>query len=128
FDLVLLNHVIEHIADYDTFVSELARILRPGGQLYVRTPNVTLRQGRFWDDYTHVKPYTPLSLDQLMQAHSLASVFMFPRSDHPRISLNIITGGRLRPILFGRVFGDEEIESMYRKPSTTDDEGTSIGR
>ncbi|MEN8206886.1 MAG: class I SAM-dependent methyltransferase [Pseudomonadota bacterium] len=39
FDMVSARHVIEHIPDPNAFISEIARILRPGGQLYLRTPN-----------------------------------------------------------------------------------------
>jgi 2-polyprenyl-3-methyl-5-hydroxy-6-metoxy-1,4-benzoquinol methylase len=39
FDLVVANHVIEHVGDQSAFVAEIARVLRPGGYCYVATPN-----------------------------------------------------------------------------------------
>lgn len=42
FDLVISNHVIEHVGDSDAqddHVRELARVLRPGGWLYLAMPN-----------------------------------------------------------------------------------------
>jgi SAM-dependent methyltransferase len=39
FDLVHANQVIEHIATLDTFLSEIERVLRPGGTAIVSTEN-----------------------------------------------------------------------------------------
>jgi SAM-dependent methyltransferase len=40
FDVVMSNQVIEHLADTDTFVREIRRILRPGGIAVVSTENL----------------------------------------------------------------------------------------
>jgi len=40
FDVVVSNQVLEHIADTDVFVSEVARLLRPGGVAAVSTENL----------------------------------------------------------------------------------------
>jgi SAM-dependent methyltransferase len=40
FDIVLLVEVIEHLENHRTAVSELARILKPGGILILTTPNI----------------------------------------------------------------------------------------
>lgn len=42
FDLVVFNHVIEHVGDkwaQDRVMTEIARILRPDGRLYLAVPN-----------------------------------------------------------------------------------------
>jgi SAM-dependent methyltransferase len=38
-DVCFADAVVEHLTDVDTFFSECARVLRPGGHLLVRTPN-----------------------------------------------------------------------------------------
>jgi 2-polyprenyl-3-methyl-5-hydroxy-6-metoxy-1,4-benzoquinol methylase len=38
FDVVVSSHVIEHVPDDDVFARELARIVRPGGYVYIETP------------------------------------------------------------------------------------------
>jgi ubiquinone/menaquinone biosynthesis C-methylase UbiE len=38
-DIVLSNQVIEHIKDYNGYLSEIARVLKPGGFLIISTPN-----------------------------------------------------------------------------------------
>lgn len=39
FDAVFYHHVIEHVGDAQASLSEIARVLRPAGWLYVGTPN-----------------------------------------------------------------------------------------
>jgi SAM-dependent methyltransferase len=48
FDTVLCSQVLEHVFEPDTFLSELHRILKPGGMLIVTVPFV-------WDE--HEQPY-----------------------------------------------------------------------
>ena len=40
FDIVVSNQVIEHLADTDAFVSEIARITKPGGLVVTSTENL----------------------------------------------------------------------------------------
>jgi SAM-dependent methyltransferase len=39
FDLVCAMHVVEHVDDVDAFLAACARVLRPGGTLFLLTPN-----------------------------------------------------------------------------------------
>lgn len=39
FDLVICNHVIEHVPAWEALARELHRVVRPGGLLYLATPN-----------------------------------------------------------------------------------------
>ncbi len=45
-DVVLCNHVIEHVPDLGTALAELFRVLRPGGLLIVGVPNEGCLMGR----------------------------------------------------------------------------------
>ena len=46
FELLLCNHVIEHVPDLPRALSELRRVLRPGGLLIVGVPNEGCLMGR----------------------------------------------------------------------------------
>ncbi|MFP4267908.1 MAG: class I SAM-dependent methyltransferase [Spirochaetaceae bacterium] len=46
FDVVHASHLIEHLCDPVTFLSELARVLRPGGRALITTPNAAGLQAR----------------------------------------------------------------------------------
>ncbi len=39
FDLVLSDYVLEHVADPDSFLREVRRVVKPGGSFFFRTPN-----------------------------------------------------------------------------------------
>lgn len=72
FDAVHVSHVIEHLWGDDAL--ELIRnslgALRPGGLLVIRTPNWSyheVRNGGFWHDHTHKRPY-PLALLEKLSA------------------------------------------------------------
>lgn len=39
FDMIILQDVIEHLSDPDLLVSEIRRVLKPGGTVYLSTPN-----------------------------------------------------------------------------------------
>ena len=49
FDMVVSNHVIEHVADADQHLSEIGRVLKDDGLVYLATPN------RFWPWEVHNK-------------------------------------------------------------------------
>lgn len=41
FDLVVSNHVVEHVPDVMSFITELYRITKPGGRIKLLTPHYT---------------------------------------------------------------------------------------
>jgi len=108
-DLILMLHVIEHIRDPSHLMSECVRALKRGGGLYVRTPNIKKIGHSFWDDYTHVRPYTPEALAGLAHASGFRTRALFSSSP-PRISLDLVTNGRFRNVLFR---GGWEIEGAF---------------
>ncbi len=62
FDNIHCWHVIEHLEDPLSFISELYRVLRKGGLLVLATPYFSSAYRRFYDDPTHISPMTRESL------------------------------------------------------------------
>lgn len=84
FDVVIAAEIIEHIVDTEAFVSEVHRILRPGGTAVFSTPNILwwkyrldAVRGRYPDplehrlrygtDFGHVRIFTPALLRELVE-------------------------------------------------------------
>jgi SAM-dependent methyltransferase len=90
FDVVVLGAVLEHLYNPDQIIREIARILRPGGVLFVDVPNeagLYFRLGNIYErirgrDWVvnlaptfppfHVFGFTPRSLRLLLEKHGLA--------------------------------------------------------
>jgi SAM-dependent methyltransferase len=98
FDTVLLCEVIEHLIQDPVFqLSEIARVLRPGGRLVLTTPNVARRTNRIrlaqregiYDPYSrygphgrHNREYTASELFELTSGVGLTPVSYMTRPVH----------------------------------------------
>lgn len=66
FDTVVSFQVIEHIDDDALFLKEISRVLKPGGQALITTPNRPLSLSR---NPWHVREYTADELTRLAQPY-----------------------------------------------------------
>lgn len=64
FDGISCKAVLEHVKDPLKAVLELNRSLKKEGVLFISVPDS--KDKNFWDDYTHVRPYTKKSLSTLL--------------------------------------------------------------
>jgi SAM-dependent methyltransferase len=86
YDGILLKHVLEHLPHPIETMKEILRILKPGGYVYIETPSDRSLQTKshayyrkmgffsFWDDPTHVRPWTPAALYRLILGYQCETV------------------------------------------------------
>lgn len=147
FDAITLSHVVEHAHQPVELLRECHRILRPGGVLWVATPNIASPGhklfGRHWrglDPPRHLVLFTPGSLKEALEsvgfellaqppactgswcfrASAAASQRLDPTSDFPPLSRHLRWRAHLadlRTVLHPD--SGEEIVLLARKPSQT---------
>lgn len=77
-DFITMNAVIEHISKPGHILLEIHRVLKPHGLLFIRTPNWQMDFKNFYNDPTHVKPYTPKRLKRALELLSFNVIFLEP--------------------------------------------------
>jgi len=64
FDVIICRQVLEHLLFPLKATLEMCRVLKPRGILFVSVP--TRKNRKFYDDYTHIRPFTYHSLEILL--------------------------------------------------------------
>ena len=129
FDWVTLSHVIEHVHDPRTLLQEALRILKPGGILWLETPNIQSEGHRKYEVYwrglevpRHLVIFNRLSLRQLLEqcgftairwrGHGLVAPATFAASEAARAGEKGTSGSRDGKPRFGDLFA--EIASIFQ--------------
>jgi SAM-dependent methyltransferase len=81
FDLVFMSHVIEHVLDPVATVAKIRTMLKPGGVLYLETPNVRALDSRLWKNKwglihypRHLYLFDRSTVRRLLEASGLVDV------------------------------------------------------
>lgn len=73
FDFIYISHVIEHVLDPKAYISEMKRILKPGGYMAIGTPNMSSNLYRFHRWSKLLRLQVPDIID------GLEHTFIFPK-------------------------------------------------
>ena len=63
FDAIYTKSLIEHISNHEFFFNECKRVLKPNGILINYTPDWETQYLNFYDDITHIKPFSKITLE-----------------------------------------------------------------
>ncbi len=69
FDIVFNKSVLEHIRDVSPLLGECRRVLKPGGSFLCMVPDFVAQWSHFYDDWTHVRPFTLTGLKECLLSH-----------------------------------------------------------
>jgi SAM-dependent methyltransferase len=67
FDIVFCKSFVEHLREPVPFAVDCLRVLRPGGRVIFLTPDWESNHKIFFDDVTHVTPFTTQTMSQLLE-------------------------------------------------------------
>ncbi len=102
YDLITLSHVIEHVYEQDKLIQECYRLLKPGGRLWLETPNCRSLGlslfGKYWrglEPPRHIVLFNFDSVHRVLlnsgfnkmenRRHPLSSVYMSMKSERNRM-------------------------------------------
>jgi len=72
FDIIISKSIIEHLYldGIENFLIEIKRVLKPGGYLIILTPSWEYNFKQFYDEFTHVTPFSKRSLEKCVLGYS----------------------------------------------------------
>ncbi len=73
FDFIISKSLIEHF-NYPDFFSEVYRVMKKGGVVISLTPDWEYCYKNFYDDITHIRPFTSNSLKELHQTFNFKDI------------------------------------------------------
>jgi SAM-dependent methyltransferase len=111
FDCVVCFETVEHIADDLEFIREIRRVLHPGGELFISTPNADISApGGAPLNKWHVREYTLASLEALVKSAGLEIRQAYAQSFQSRLK----RGHRIMWRLHGLTWGLPAVRSATR--------------
>ncbi len=60
------SHLVEHIIEPMDILKEAKRVLKPGGIVVVRTPDLIRHFKHFYDDPSHINPFTKKKMEKVL--------------------------------------------------------------
>ncbi|MBV9852562.1 MAG: class I SAM-dependent methyltransferase [Armatimonadetes bacterium] len=98
FDLVVCLHVLEHVQDLVGTTTELHRVLKPGGLLFVEVPYFS--SVHFYTDPTHVHAFSTRSFDYYVEGTPVSRFGYSPaRFTKERVEIVVPGGGPVNRLL-----------------------------
>jgi 2-polyprenyl-3-methyl-5-hydroxy-6-metoxy-1,4-benzoquinol methylase len=85
FDVITMWHVLEHVPNLDEYISELKRLLKPSGTIFIAVPNFKSFDanyyGKFWAAYDvprHIWHFSKTTIQKLFAEKEMKLVEVLP--------------------------------------------------
>lgn len=88
-DLLAMTSTLEHLSCPEQIASEIGRVLKPGGIVFITVPDIMKYKFRFWDDVTHKRPFNKTSLRFLFETHGMETLDLSPYNHNLFIAGNL---------------------------------------
>ncbi|HEO72343.1 MAG TPA: class I SAM-dependent methyltransferase [Candidatus Hydrogenedentes bacterium] len=88
-DLLAMTSTLEHLGCPQQVASEIGRVLKPDGIVFVTVPDITKYKFHFWDDVTHKRPFNATSLRFLFETHGFETLDLIPYNHNLFIAGNL---------------------------------------
>jgi SAM-dependent methyltransferase len=113
-DLVAMTSTLEHLSCPEHIATEIRRILKPGGIVFITVPDIKKYKFDFWNDITHKRPFTIKSLGFLFETHKMETLELSPYNHNFFIAGNLFP----KPIhKFLTTFRANSLLYVGRKPA-----------
>jgi SAM-dependent methyltransferase len=77
FDFIFSKSFIEHLHNPESYALQALQALKPGGKFISLTPDWESNMKIFYDDITHVKPFTRVSMKQFLELTGYVEIQVF---------------------------------------------------
>jgi cyclopropane fatty-acyl-phospholipid synthase-like methyltransferase len=67
YDIIFSKSFVEHIGNPLEFSAACYKLLKPGGLFVTLTPDWESNKNIFYDDLTHIKPFTKVAMEQFLE-------------------------------------------------------------
>jgi ubiquinone/menaquinone biosynthesis C-methylase UbiE len=80
-DVVFASNLLEHLNDDEISksITEVIRVLRTNGRFIIIQPNFKYCFREYFDDYTHKKIFTHISLSDLLRSYKFRAIKIYPK-------------------------------------------------
>ena len=92
-DLVAMTSTLEHLSCPEHIATEIRRVLKPGGVVFITVPDIKKYGFDFWNDITHKRPFTIKSLGFLFETHKMETLELRPYNHNFFIAGNLFPEG-----------------------------------
>lgn len=110
YDFAFSSHVLEHVIDVDSHIRQVAAMIRPGGFLYIETPDQS-GESLIYQTHTiyHVQTFSLASMLRLLAKHGFKAVRIGADGNIQVLAQK--QDGPVTPLLSGRIF--EDVNLLY---------------